>query len=90
MTLTLTPKQERVWRYIASCGRSPTYDEMARDLGYKGRGQLNLTILALKERGYVKYVPRRPRSLVALNPLRDLSIYSTPELEAELARRLAE
>jgi SOS-response transcriptional repressor LexA len=87
MTLPLTAKQERVWRYIRDCERSPTYREMERDLG-KGTGALSEVIAALKEKGFVTYTPNRARSIVALNPIADLSSYPTEALAAELARRL--
>ena len=90
MTLPLTPKQERVWRYIRSCHRSPTYEEMSRALGLANRGQLNRTILTLKEKGYVSYTPYRARSIVALDPAADLSSFPTAALMAEIERRLAE
>lgn len=87
--LPLTPKQERIWRYILSCERSPTYAEMASDLGYRSVGRLNDVVVALRERGYVTYIPGRRRTLVGLNPQVDLEAYSTEALEAELSRRLA-
>ena len=87
MTLPLTPKQERVWRYLKTCERSPSYREMERDLGYN-IGRLNDVIVALKEKGFVSYIPRRARSLVALDP-GGLAAYPTKVLQAELERRLA-
>jgi DNA-binding MarR family transcriptional regulator len=87
MTLPLTPKQERVWRYIRSCERSPTYREMERDLGIN-IGRLNDVIVSLKERGFVSFLPRRHRSIVALDPKADLSAFPTEVLAAEIARRL--
>lgn len=89
MSLALTPKQERVWRYLRGRERSPTYREMERDLGYH-IGRLNDVIVTLKDKGYVSYVPRRARSLVALDPSSDLSAVSTEALVAELARRSAQ
>lgn len=88
-TLPLTPNQERVWRFIRSCKRSPTYDEMAAALGYKNRGHLNRLIVALRERGYVTYRPYRPRTLVALDPREDPSLKdaSIEQLMSELVRR---
>lgn len=85
-TLPLTEKQERVWRFIRSCPRSPSYREMESRLGL-GLAGLNETIAALKERGYVHYLPGRARSIVALNPNADLSQFSTADLMAELERR---
>lgn len=87
MTLPLTEKQERVWRYLKTCERSPSYREMERDLGYN-IGRLNDVIVTLKEKGFVSYIPRRARSLVALDP-GGLSAYPTEVLQAELSRRLA-
>lgn len=86
MTLPLTPKQERVWRYLRSCDRSPTYREMERALGV-GIGRMNDVISSLQKRGFVTYVPGRARSIVALDPTIDLAAFSTEALEAELARR---
>lgn len=86
--MPLTEKQERVWRYIRSCARSPTYDEMMRALGGRGRGRLNDVIVSLKERGFVTYIPGRARSIVALDPRADLASFPTEMLAAELARRL--
>ena len=89
MTVALTPKQERIWRYLLTRKSSPTYAEMAADLGYRSVGKLNETIVCMKERGYVTYKPGLARSLVALNPQVDLTSYSTAALEAELERRIA-
>jgi SOS-response transcriptional repressor LexA len=87
--LPLTPKQERVWRYIRSCERSPTYREMMRDLGMKGAGRLSDVVVSLKERGYVDYTPGHARTLVALDPRDDLANFPTETLITELQRRLA-
>jgi SOS-response transcriptional repressor LexA len=88
VTLPLTEKQERVWRYIKSCKRSPSYREMERDLGYN-IGRLNDVVVTLKEKGFVTYIPKRARSLVALDPQVDLANVPTQDLVAELSRRLA-
>lgn len=90
MTLPLTPKQERVWRYIKSCERSPTFDEMRRALGLSGKGgSLYETIKTLERKGFVHRTPGVARSLIAINPASDLSAFPTHVLAAELARRLA-
>lgn len=88
MTLPLTPKQERVWRYVQTCERSPTYREIERALGC-GVGHLNSVVVALKEKGFIRYIPGRARSLVALNPKVDLASYPTEALTAEINRRAA-
>lgn len=89
MTLPLTENQERVWRYIASCERSPTYREIVEALGFKSTSQVNAIVETLRKKGFVHYVPLRARSLVALDPQTDLERVPTPVLAAELARRLA-
>lgn len=85
--LPLTPRQERVWRYIRGCDRSPTYQEMADALGFSSKSQLNPIVLALRERGFVTYIPWRRRTLRALDPRTDLASISTEALIAELKRR---
>lgn len=84
--LALTPKQERVWRYIRSCRRSPTYREMERDLE-TSKGKLNDVVVSLKEKGFVRFVPNRARSIVAIDPATDLASFPTEALRAELKRR---
>jgi hypothetical protein len=88
-TLPLTEKQERVWLYLRSCRRSPSYREMERDLN-TSIGRLNDLVVALKEKGFVTFRPSRHRSIVALDPRNDLTGYPTEALQAELARRLAQ
>lgn len=87
MTLPLTEKQELVWRYIKSCERSPSYEEMARALGFSNKSQLNRLIVTLKEKGFVTYLPNRARSIVALEPSPVASAIPTAALIAELDRR---
>jgi hypothetical protein len=55
-----------------------------------GRSNLNGIISALKSKGFVTYTPGRARSLIALNPVTDLSAFTTAELAAEIARRLTQ
>lgn len=86
--LPLTEKQERVWRYIRSCKRSPTYAEMQRDLGYNSRGELHKCVQALRRKGFIAGAEYgAARSLVPLEPKADLAIFPTDALAAELARR---
>lgn len=88
--LPLTEKQERVWLYIKSCDRSPTYEEIAQALDYKSRSNLHGTVVSLKERGFVTYKHGRARSIVALDPAPALTSFSTSQIVSELARRLAQ
>jgi SOS-response transcriptional repressor LexA len=88
MTLPLTEKQEKLWRFIASCERSPSHDEMTAALGGKVRGaRTHEVVLALEAKGYVRRTPRLARSIVALDPSVGLNGITTSELLAELERR---
>jgi SOS-response transcriptional repressor LexA len=87
MTLPLTAQQEKLWRYIASCDRSPSFDEMREALDLKSKSGVHRLISALEERGFIRRTPNRARSIVALDPTIGLSPYSTSELLAELENR---
>lgn len=87
MSVPLTENQEKVWLFIKSCKRSPTYDEMVVGTGTPSKGRLNEIVRALKEKGYVDYLPYRARSIVALDPDKSLKQFKTSELLAELERR---
>ena len=88
MTRPLTKKQEKVWQYIKSCERSPTYREMMEALGERSVNGVFRTVMVLRERGFVTYRPGKVRSIVATDP-NTLAAFTTSELQAELARRLA-
>jgi SOS-response transcriptional repressor LexA len=89
MTLPLTKRQERLWRYIRSCETSPSTDEMAKALGDPVRGSgVARALDGLEAKGFIRRTRYRARSVVALNPIADLSSYPTEALAAELARRL--
>jgi hypothetical protein len=51
------------------------------------KGRINNMVCALKERGFVDYIPNRPRSIIALDPRENLSGASTAALLAELENR---
>lgn len=88
-TLPLTPRQEQLWRFIASCNRSPTYDEMAKALGYSCRGaRITQLVQSLERKGFVARQSYAARSIVAINP-NDLKRFPTEALQAELSSRLA-
>lgn len=89
MTLPLTAKQEQLWRFIKSCERSPSYTEMAMALyGHvHAKGRINNLVCALKERGFVDYIPNRARSIVALEPPATAAFMPTTALMLELSRR---
>ena len=90
MTLPLTENQEKLWRYIQGCDRSPTFEEMAVAMGMSCRGgQVSQIVDALEAKGYVRRIPYRSRSIVALDPETTSSLrhVKTSELMAELERR---
>jgi Fe2+ or Zn2+ uptake regulation protein len=91
VTLPLTEKQERVWRYIKSCERSPSYQELAQAMGHKVRGAAVYRVVEqLVDKGFVRRGRYgQTRSLVPLDPRLDLAGFSTAELAAEIARRTA-
>lgn len=86
MSVPLTENQEKVWLFIKSCRRSPTYDEMMAGTGI-ARANLNAAVKTLKEKGYVDYLPYRARSIVAIDPEKSLKHFAVSELLAELERR---
>lgn len=86
----LTVRQEQLWRFIQSCERSPTYDEMAAGIGYSVRGGAIVGMVeALVVKGYARRLPGRHRTIIAVDPNLALAHFSTDELTAELMRRLA-
>jgi repressor LexA len=87
MTLPLTKQQERLWRYIRSCERSPSYVEMAQALGLSSKSGVNRLVEALSAKGYVRYTPCRSRSIIAVDPRNDLTKFKSSDLMAELERR---
>ena len=88
MTLPLTPQQEKLWRFIMSCERSPTHDEMAKELGYPCRGTLTANIVnTLERKGYLRRFPGH-RGVVAIDPMHPpMEEITTSALLAELERR---
>lgn len=89
MTLPLTERQEALWRFIKSCERSPTYEEMSRALGYACKGQRIYDLVsALEAKGFVRKLRGGARNVVALDPQIDLAGVSTDALMRELERRI--
>jgi SOS-response transcriptional repressor LexA len=86
-SLPLTEKQERVWRYVKSCERSPSYREICAALGYKSVSRISAIVLTLRKRGYVTYLPGMARTLRAIEPSGELAGFRTSELIFELERR---
>lgn len=89
MTLPLTERQEQVWRYIRSCERSPTFEEMRNQFGLSSRSSVFRIVQCLKAKGYVRHRYGDRRGIVAIDPLESPSLdrVSTDELLTELVRR---
>jgi SOS-response transcriptional repressor LexA len=90
-TLPLTAKQEQLWRFIQSCERSPSFEEMSLHMYGRttGKGAIHVLTQELERRGYLRRDPLRARSIVAVVPCVEMSHISTADLASELARRLA-
>jgi SOS-response transcriptional repressor LexA len=89
-TLPLTPKQEKLWRFIASCDSSPSYVEMCAAVGTKSVGSVFVMLERLEERGFIRRIPGKHRSIVAVNDaevLPSLARFDDADLIAELERR---
>jgi SOS-response transcriptional repressor LexA len=86
-TLPLTEKQEKLWRFIQSCDRSPTYAEMCEALGTRSVGSVGVMVKRLRERGLISQRAGRWRGVTALEPRGSLEPWSDAELIAELERR---
>jgi SOS-response transcriptional repressor LexA len=87
-TLPLTEKQEKLWRFIASCERSPSYAEMCEAIGTSSVGSIGVMVKRLGERGLISQRAGKWRSVVALDGERGtLDRWSDAELIAELEGR---
>lgn len=68
----LTPKQQRVFEFIAgyieSAGHSPTYEEIAEAIGFRSSGTVSEYVTLLEERGWLFREFNRPRSLRLTDP----------------------
>ena len=53
-------------REIESCGYSPSFDEMKDSLGLKSKSGIHRLIIGLEERGFIRRLPHRARSLEIL------------------------
>lgn len=64
----MTPRQLQlmvfVQRYVAEHGYSPTCREIAAGIGIRAASHVHYLILALEERGLVRHLPGRSRSIV--------------------------
>lgn len=67
-TFGLTPRQAMLLRYIRDYaadhnGASPSFDEMAKAVGFKSKGHLHRLIKGLEARGRIRRLPRQARSI---------------------------
>lgn len=63
----LTPKQAELLEFIEDCtenGCAPSYDEMALAMGVSSRSRIHWLVSQLEERGHVKKMYGRARSVV--------------------------
>lgn len=67
MSVPLTHAQHNAFRAIerlsTALGRSPSRRELAAELGIKGMGRIQEVLEALRERGFVTWLPNRACSL---------------------------
>jgi repressor LexA len=66
MTRGLTKMQSRALDFIASGDLSPSLQEIADHLGLVSRSGAARLVDGLEERGFVRRIPHRPRSLVVV------------------------
>lgn len=63
----LTPVQltayEAICAHIDLHGYSPSYDELMRAIGINSKSGIHRIVCALTERGYVNFIPAKPRSI---------------------------
>lgn len=88
----MTPMQARCLEVIRTgiqdCGVPPSYDEISAALGLHGKSGVARLVNGLVERGYVKKMHGRNRSLsIVPGKASPLVNFSTAELRAEIARR---
>jgi DNA-binding MarR family transcriptional regulator len=93
--LPLTTRQEELWRFIASCERSPTYFEIRDALGYRAIAGIQRSLAKLEEYGFIRRVKNAKRSIELLRfpdgrklkTFRGLADFTDEQLKAELSRR---
>lgn len=90
MTLPLTPKQELLWRFLRTCTRSPSFEEMRAALGLRNKSQVSRLLDQLEERGFIQRIKNKERAVVPLDMPDErpsLAGYDDAELIEELERR---
>ena len=92
----LTQRQADLLTYLRECeakGRTPSFEEMKDAVRLQSKSGVQRLILALEERGFIRRVPNRARSIELLSeseraarPL-SLSSFADSEIAAEYRRR---
>ncbi len=76
--MTLTPAQERVYRFVQDYMRqhvySPSYEEIRRQLGFRSLNAVFKHLKQLEERGYLRSPPKNRKRAIELLPLRSGSM----------------
>lgn len=94
--IPLTAQQERLWRFLKTCERCPSFGEMAAHMGLRSKSGVHRMISVLEAKGYVSRVTtggrRRARALIVHDEptpeLPPLTLYTLNELLDEVGRRL--
>ncbi|WP_088894969.1 transcriptional repressor LexA [Leptolyngbya ohadii] len=77
----LTRHQRRLFHwiedYIAEHGMAPLFDEMRDGLEYESKSSVSIHMKALKDKGYLTYIPRKARSTQILRPSRQVPLLGT-------------
>lgn len=68
-------------------GVAPTYSEITSATGISSKSRVCVLVGQLEQRGYVRRLPNRARSLEVVRSRSPLARYSTAELISELDRR---
>lgn len=68
-------------------GVGPSYEELREDLGLSSKSEVQRALRALRERGYVNWMPGRARSLSIKDTAAGLRSFSDAALLAEVERR---
>lgn len=86
----LTPMQAALLEAIrinSADGVGPSYDELRQDLGLASKAGVVRLLRGLRERGYVRWLPRRARSIEIISEAERIREFSDAALLAEVKRR---
>ena len=71
MPMGLTQRQRDTLEFIASYqvshgGLSPSFDEIMNGIALKGKSGVQRLVVGLQDRGYIRYLPNKARSITIL------------------------